>query len=46
VLVQPGAFASRTYYCLATGGMTYMNVLNARRAVSLLGSPAGKLHAQ
>ena len=45
VLVQPGAFASRTYYCLAAGGMGYMNLLNARRAAALLDSPAGKLHA-
>ena len=44
VLAQPGTFANRAYYCLASGGMLYVNIFNYRRAVALL-APAVKAHA-
>lgn len=45
VLLQPSAFATRTYYGLAVAGMAYMNANNARRAALLVGGPPAKPHA-
>lgn len=47
VLCQPGAFATRTYWLLACGGMTYMNSTNARHGLDLLARrPDGKAHLE
>ena len=45
MLVQPGAFASWTAWGLATGGMAYMNAVNLRRGLGLLGPAAAGIAA-